>query len=949
MVHRKGSPEVTGATSRGRTRALLAGQWLACAGTLALAAGAQAQSLPATASVAGNRNEGDSLEEVVVTGSRIRGAAAVGSDVVSIGAADIAEAGRATTTDLMRLVPQIANIGADESRTSGPQRAQANIFASSAINLRGVGPEATLVLLDGRRPGRTESGRSFDLNTIPSIALQKVEVIADGASAIYGSDAVAGVVNLVPYHTYDGLTARLSYGGASDMKQNTVSLLGGKTWSRGGFVLAFEHYHRDSLPASARPDAYDDSVNTAGAIGTSTNASPGNITVSGVLRPIIDTNGDGRLSLAEYTAAAGKSPNRLSNWTKVDALPEQKRDSLFAFFEFDATDRLKLFGQGHLSKRSFVRLSAAPTASLTVPATNYYNQTGLSLSVPYSFINDVGPARSDGYDKPHQVTLGLRYGLGRDWQVETYLTDTKADTYRLNNNVINTTALTASGVLSDATSAALSPFGGPNTAATLAKFVGYSTNNLVFSMRNAAVKFDGPLFGLPGGDVRMATGVEYDREVRESTNTNTSAGADVNTLVVAAYPTVTRTVKSAFAEVLVPLISARNEVPGVKLLSLSIAGRSDSYFDRVPGATQLDASTFNPKFGLTWQPSPSLQVRASYGKSFRAPSLGDYSLGPPTTSATGAFSGMSHAAELPLPAGTVNGVAIQGGRTDGALRPERAKTTSVGLDVTPASVAGLKLSVTYYKLNYTNQIVSAVDANSLNNAAYATAAAAAGLLTFNPTTAQVLSYLNYGGFPYTAVVGPQNVYGTASGPSAGRTLPVAVLFDQRSVNTGVVDTDGIDLTLSYAWQTRWAKWRVGDSSTFVSSFKQSLLSGTPSAEYVNTYGFPVRFRTRAQVGFQKGGLDATLFVNYVNSYTNTQVSTNPSVAASTVFDLNVAYGFGERRQQSGAGRYTLQLNVQNLFNRKPPYALVGSPAQTYDSQNASAIGRLAVLTIEARL
>ncbi|MGC4029272.1 MAG: TonB-dependent receptor [Steroidobacteraceae bacterium] len=879
------------------------------------------------------------LEEVTVTGSRIRGAAPVGSDVAAISSEDIEAAGRANGTDLLRLVPQVSNLGADDSRTNGPQRAQANIFSASAINLRGVGPEATLVLLDGRRPGRSESGRFFDTSTIPSIALQRIEVVADGASAVYGSDAVAGVVNLVPYHNFDGVKARTSYGFADGMKQYNVSLLAGLDLGRGSVLMAVEHYHRDNLSATKRSDLYDDSRNTAGGIGTSTNAAPGNISVGGVLRPARDTNGDGRLSMAEYAAAAGQAPNRLSNWTGVDALPEQERNTVFAYGEFDATDNLKLYAEGHISRRSFSRLSSSPTATLTVPATNYYNQTGLPLTVNYSFMNDVGSAGSDGYENPRQITLGTKYQMRHDWQTEAYVTSSEARSYRTNNNVVNTTALSGSGVLSDATPAALNPFGGANQAATLAKFMGYSTNDLTYSMRNAALKFDGPLFGLPGGDVRMAAGVEYIREVRESTNTNTSQGTTVDTLVVANYPTVTRKVKSAFAELLVPIVGTENQVPGIRRLALSIAGRSDSYDDSLPGTNLLDTSTFNPKFGLTWDVLSSLSFRASYGKSFRAPSLGDYSLGPPTTSVAGAQSGMSHAAGLPLPAGTVNGVSIQGGRVDGALSPERARTLSFGVDYTPFGADRWKLSLTYYNLVYKNQIVSAVSGAALNDAAYATALANAGLLVFNPTTAQVQSYLDYGGFPYVSVIGPRNVYGTGSGPSPGRTIPVAVLMDMRSVNTGQVDTNGVDFTLRGSWDSRWGTWRLSNSATYVASYKQSLFTGTEQTEYVNTYGFPVRFRTRTQLGFDRGPVSANLFLDYINSYKNTQVSPVASVSSFTTLDVNLGYRFS---------KFSVQLNTQNVFDRNPPYALVSNPAQLYDNQNAGAIGRLISVALEAR-
>lgn len=934
---------------------LLEASWHACFGLTCLmllvgSGGSAAQSTDGRAAAATQSSPaGDgAVDEVIVTGSRIRGAAAIGSSVIAIDAAGIAESARANSSELLRLVPQVSNLGADDSRVNGTQRAQANIFAASAINLRGVGPEATLVLLDGRRPGRSDSGRFFDVNTIPAIALQRVEVVADGASAIYGSDAVAGVVNLIPYRRYQGISARLSAGEADDLDQRTYSVLAGGSWGRASAVFALEHNFRDNLLATARPGAFDDSRNTAGGVGTSTNAFPGNITVAGVLRPAVDTNGDGRLSLAEYTAAVGRLPNRLSNWTGVDALPEQERDSVFGHFELELGSRARFYAQGHLSHRRFTRLSASPTAALTIPTTNFYNQTGLPLSVQYSFINDSGSARSEGYDKPQQLALGLNYDLGKRWQAETYVIASEADTYRFNDNVVNTTALTGSGVLSDPTPAAFSPFGGANQAATLGRILGFSTNSLSFSMRNAALKVDGPLFALPGGEVRMAAGVEYLREARESTNTNNTAGADVNTLIVANYPTVTRTVESAYVEVLLPIVSAENARRGLEQLSLSIAGRADRYFDRTPSATQLDADTFNPKFGLTWQPVEWLRVRSSFGKSFRAPSLGDYSLGPPTFSASGSFAGMSHAAALPLPAGTVNGVSIQGGRTDGRLKPERARTTSLGVEFTPSRANGLHASLTYYRLKYENQIVSAASPGALNNAEYANALAAAGLLTFNPTTAQVLDYLNYGGFPLVSVIGPRNVYGTGSGPSAGRTIPVAVLMDLRSVNTGLVETDGFDFTLRYALQTARGNWRFTSSSTYVLSSKQSLLTGTPITEYVNTYGYPVRFRTRSQIGFDRGAIDANLFVDFVNSYENTQVSPTVSVGSFTVIDFNVGYSFGKRIAETGQGRYSVRLNAQNLLDREPPYALSGSPAQTYDSQNASVIGRLLTLSVGAR-
>ena len=134
--------------------------------------------------------------DVVVTGSRIRGVAPVGSNVIAIDQAKIAEEPVISTNDLLRRVPQVVSLGANRAGGSG-QNAAANATRGAGINLRGISTNATLLLYDGRRfPPQGTQGQFTDPSVIPSIALGRVEVVADGASAIYGSDAIAGVVNL---------------------------------------------------------------------------------------------------------------------------------------------------------------------------------------------------------------------------------------------------------------------------------------------------------------------------------------------------------------------------------------------------------------------------------------------------------------------------------------------------------------------------------------------------------------------------------------------------------------------------------------------------------------------------------------------------------------------------------------------------------------------------------
>lgn len=139
------------------------------------------------------------VDEVIVTGTSIRGIAPVGAQVVRLDADEIKKTGTANAVELMRTLPQVVNIGADEARVnSGANTASANTFRASGINIRALGTQATLTLVDGHRPAPAGLQVSFfDISTIPTIALSSVEVVPDGASAIYGADAIAGVVNLI--------------------------------------------------------------------------------------------------------------------------------------------------------------------------------------------------------------------------------------------------------------------------------------------------------------------------------------------------------------------------------------------------------------------------------------------------------------------------------------------------------------------------------------------------------------------------------------------------------------------------------------------------------------------------------------------------------------------------------------------------------------------------------
>lgn len=209
----------------------------------------------------GSEDQGSPSDEIVVTGTRIRGAPPVGSNVVTVDRKDIDRSGYATTQQILAALPQNFAGGANEGTVGFSVRnnSSTNFGFGSGINLRGLGTTSTLTLVDGNRPPLGGGSGSFvDLTLIPSSVIERIEVLADGASAIYGSDAVAGVVNVRLRRDLDGAETRLRYGLADGFDELQASQLAGFHWASGRFIAGYEYYRRGRLGSADRTYATED-------------------------------------------------------------------------------------------------------------------------------------------------------------------------------------------------------------------------------------------------------------------------------------------------------------------------------------------------------------------------------------------------------------------------------------------------------------------------------------------------------------------------------------------------------------------------------------------------------------------------------------------------------------------------------------------------------------------
>lgn len=848
------------------------------------------------------QDAGDKAEEtIVVTGSRLRVEAPVGSTVTSLSNTDLAESGRVTVDRAIKELPQVFDLGVSEN-SRGQSGGAGNIVYGNSINLRGIGPNATLILIDGHRV--TNNSRSVDPSVLPTLGVERIEVVADGASAIYGSDAVAGVVNLIPRRSLDGVDAFARAGVANDgaYHEYALGVAVGKKFERGQVMIAYEHVEKSNLSGSDRSEFFrSDQTALGGNNYSTTRCAPGTISASIGGTATTFAIPAGGVTQATAASLVAGTANRCDDLQGQDLIPAQKYDSVNATATYDLTEWLTFFADGFYSYRSFERLPAFGNAALTVPSTNAWfvrpaGFTGSSYTLNYNFANDVARNKSFGYGESWQVTPGLRAKLPHDWEAEVLFG--KGETHDNSSSLIGVgnTALNNALKSSDPATA-FDPYGlGRTSAATLAGiFNQISINPTVGHFTGYEARANGPLFTLPGGEVKVALGYEGQEFTVDLGRATGNPGA------VVAFTHRSRRVDSGYAELYVPLFGASNAMTGFQKLDLVAAVRYDKYSD-VGGTT-------NPKFGANWSPVDGLTLRGSYGTSFRAPTL------PQIYGNTNQLFVQQY--QNPAGGATITGVARSGGNL--GLVPETASTWSFGADFEP--MRNLRFSATYFSVDYKNQVIAL-----LSDLAVLTRASqynGTGLIVQGAAADPIVRDLVAGGMAVSGVL-----------PAA-----ITVYVDGRSQNLGRSVTKGIDFNASYRFETDNAgKFGLSLSGTYLTSYKTNQTPTAPALDQLNQIFQPLKFKLRGSLNWEKGPFGVSVRATHLNGYTNTAVTPNQHVGSYTPIDLNLTFKAG------GSDKPLIfTIEARNLFNIKPPYVNIAPSSNGsggYDASASDPIGRL---------
>ena len=887
----------------------------------------------------------DEVEEVVVTGSRIAHAPTDGPQPLTvITRQNIEDSGLLAIGDLIQRLP-LQGSGINRTFNNGGD-------GSVRVELRALGAARTLVLVNGRRWVASGEGAnsSIDLNTIPIAAIERLEVLKDGASAVYGSDAIAGVVNIILRKNFDGIEFMHQQGDFTESgggHEETFSVIGGANTDKARFTLGASLTIVDPLSNADRTQTAARPAN-----GGSAGTPQGRFAYSGIVA------GASNFTLNE--GSPGTSPSDFRAWTspedRYNFNPENyiqtpsERRNIFLNGSYDLTESVSfVFDAMYQNRLSDQLLAPTPlfwgfSANEGIDATNIHNPFGVTFC-GLDGTNNEGSACADlpgetvnGWFGRRMVEsgnrnfvqdietfrggIGLEGSFGDNWQWDVYWSWAQNKASITTDGLLNTDAVRrALGPATGCTGGCvpLNIFGGQGTDAAylgdglwsgsgsitpeMLSYITFTAHDTGGNdMKNLMASITGTLFEMPAGPVGVAAGFETREE---------SGFTSPDALIVtgatsgnASQPTNgTYDVDEFFAEINIPLLA---DAPMANALDLNIAVRHSDY--------STFGTTTNGKFNIMWRPHDDFLVRLTTSDGFRAPSIPELFFGQsdsfPTlqdpcdvlsANFTGdATSGTQTNAQC-IADGVPNGFTqpndqiriTVGGNPN--LQPEESENISYGVVYQPSWLEGFQAEVDWFDIEITKTIDSIGDQNILEQCYSA-----------NP---QYCQFVDRG--------------------------PAGFVDDLRDLaaNVGRLEVSGLDVVLSYSnIETDFGTFNLNWDMTFYDTWDQTDALGTRFMNSGYVFGGArdnnADFRSAAHINWINGAWAARWSLQYITE-SNGVANTAPSVDATGTFDAgdtvrsldavlynDVVVSYTWEQNDYNA---IFSLGVDNLFDEDPPF------------------------------
>ena len=881
------------------------------------------------------------LQRVEITGSSIKRIdAETALPVTVITREQIDKSGAVNTEDLLRRVSASAAMFSDTTQGVG--------YATSNANLRGLGANSTLVLLNGRRLANHPFGSiggtvAVDLNSIPFAAIERIEVLRDGASAVYGTDAVGGVINFITRRDYQRGEVSVRYGDTADgiggREQGASIAFGMGDPAADRFnLLVTANFQKNTRLRAVDQELYNRGITEipGSAPPTSGRAFPGRL-VDYTLSPgayiANGTFSDPNFATCGPTDTvivnAGTTPNgspllycRFIYAATLDNLPDQEKGDIFTRLTYNITNEHQLFAEASFARsHSIGRVAPVPidsTAGHVNPTTGEYPSfafpvssryfptallTQLGYTAPFDTLPNgmtevslraipVGNRINDNTNEQARVVLGSK-GVMAGWDYDTGLTYSRATGNLEYRGYINETRF-----INALATGNINPFG-PNDAAGLALL---NSTLMEGPMRKSTsttaevdFKMSRELMPMAGGPMAVAVGVDFRRESAHDRPVNDEyrQGLHIGGEGTVPETEASRNVYAVFSEL---------NLPFAKGFEGTVAARYDHYSDF--------GSTFNPRASMRWQPNRQILLRTSVGTGFRAPSLWDVNSPPAfTNTANSLIDPECPVANDPRCETQFN---VRQSSSPN-LKPEKSRQFTFGLVFEP--VVGYSAAIDYWFIEKKDQI-SIIGGDAL--------------LTDAALYAQYRERVR-------------------------RTADDFISFIETPVeNLGKLRTEGIDIGLKGNWNVPdVGKFGAELNGTYITTWKRQTSAGSPYTNYLGTAGDgaqvqPVpRWQYTAAFDWLFGNWGVTLENQFVGGWTESAALVEANIGVATEHKVSDSSRWNLSGTYRGIKDLTLRAGVRNIFDKLPPFTAsssYGSHAAGYAGSFVDPRGRFWYVT-----
>lgn len=916
------------------------------------------------------------LDTVVVVGSQIVGSDIAGAlPVTVLNVDDIDVTGAGSGDELLRAIPQVGDIIFSEAEFTGVNGARGDI---GSINLRGIGTGNTLVLLNGRRlvlhPG-TQVEDFVPVNTVnsqslPVTGIQRLEVLRDGAAAIYGTDAVAGVINTITQDDFEGLEANVRYGGSdgTDLRELTGTIKWGKNFNddRTNVSIFANFLDREGFSALQLRNSSTEDLRTffegTPFEGDTQLRNLSTQTQWAEFRSLegqIAALGDDEFHIQPSTFAGclvdlsngvcadnGGSIDtalRLDRARYRELVGNTERQNIMAFVNHEFLNGTEFFGEATYYHADYNREREAAqilsSGRLAVSADAFYNPFGVDLEIRDYRPLDIGPRRVDVENDSFRLLGGFRGDWG-DWNWESALLHSEAETTDVTNRVSNTLFQQA---INGTTADAYNIFAGGdvndtnapstfNNQAIIDSFVVPISRVGETSLTLADFKVSsGSLYELPAGNIGIALGVEVRREEFKDDRdarldgtivfTDSVTGNVIPSDVMGSSPTPDtngdRDVFSAFAELAVPLVSEEMNIPLVHSLDAQLAVRAEDYSDV--------GSVAKPKIALSWYPHPDFQVRAAYSQGFRAPNLEQIN-------ATGIrrvnggredwilCEATARANSAEFTTGDCDSVSVESVRSGGPdLQPEENDNISIGLVYQPSFVDDLTFTLDWWRIEQEDVVGIFGDQNqiSLDYVLRLNGSSNPNVVRADPTADEIALYTAAGLTPAGEIVEVADQYVNLN-PREFEGIDFGVNWGMDTDQLGTFDFKVNAAYLQEAFQAPSAEADL-ILAAVESGAADDAVDVPGSQDRVQQNGRP-EWRGNASVVWRNGAWGAGLFYNYVGEVIDTSV-TGPNSEIFVVDPFETISLYGQYTFEEWLGGDTrIRVGARNLTDEEPPLA-----------------------------